>query len=242
MGYRIEKIRDRMPGPHLVVSELVLSFLNKMRGGDVQFIQIGANDGQFEDPLYAWICRHPWRGVLVEPQPQMYKKLVELHASRSARILIKQAVVADNRGKATLWTLDDVPGMPADASLFASLDRDVVLRNANNYLSDFEKLLVPNEVDAYTLDDLMHECGVDELDLLQIDTEGFDFKIIKTLDFTKSRPQVINYEHANLTPDDQRACRAYLAGLGYSFVSTYLGDTIACRDELLVLASASYGD
>ncbi len=236
MGYRIEKICDPMPGPHLIVADLVLSFLNTMRAGKVQFIQIGANDGQFQDPLYPWIRRYPWRGVLVEPQPTMYVKLVDLHASRSAQISIKRAVVADRRGKATLWTLADVPNMPADASLFASLDRNTIIRNARSYLPDFEKQLVSSEVDACTIDDLMRECGIGELDLLQIDAEGFDFKIIKTIDFARCRPQVLNYEHANLTPDDQRACRTYLAGFGYSFVSSYVGDTVACRDELLTLA------
>jgi hypothetical protein len=59
------------------------------------------------------------------------------------------------------------------------------------------------------------------------------------IDFTKCRPEVINYEHTNLTVDDRRACRTYLAGFGYSFASTYLGDTVACRDELLTLVNAS---
>jgi FkbM family methyltransferase len=141
----------------------------------VQFIQIGAHDGQHQDPLYPWACRYPWRGVLEEPQPAMYKRLVELHASRP-QISIEQAVVADRRGKAKLWTLGDSPDLPKDATLFASLDKDVVQMNVRNYFPDFENRLAPTEVEAYTLDDLMRKHGIDELDLLQIDAEGFDFK------------------------------------------------------------------
>src|SRR5262249_41430054 len=44
---------------------------------DVAFLQIGAFDGRQGDPLYQFITRHHWRGVLVEPMPDAFAKLQE---------------------------------------------------------------------------------------------------------------------------------------------------------------------
>lgn len=231
-GYRIEKIRGQMPGPYIRIAALVFAALNKLRDGDVRFIQVGAHDGQHQDPLYDWICRNPWRGILVEPQPRFFEKLTALHASRP-NITVERAVVAARSGKTKFWTLGDAPDLPLDATLFASLDRDQVERNARLYMPDFVDRLVAIDVDAYTFSDLMSKHHFDALDLLQIDAEGYDFEIIKMIDFTKCLPRVINYEHTNLSVDQRRACRSYLAGFGYSFASTDLGDTVACLDEVI---------
>lgn len=233
-GYRIEKVRGLIPGPHLNVANLLLHVLNKHRSGNVSFVQVGANDGQVADPLYQWITRYPWRGVLVEPQPAMYRKLIELHSSRP-QISIEQAVVSDKRGKAQLWTLGDADDLPKAASLFSSLNKDAFLKNVQRSLPDFAHRAGPVEVDAYTLGDLMEKHGLTELDLLQIDAEGFDFQIIKMIDFAKCRPQIINYEISSMTVDDRRACRTYLASFGYSFADSDLGDTVACQGDLLNL-------
>ena len=231
MGYRIEKIRDQLPGPHLQIVDLLLARINDVRAGNVRFIQIGAHDGQYQDPLYDWICRHPWRGVLVEPQPGLYKKLVELHADRPL-ISIEQAVVSDRAGKAGLWMFKDSPVLPERASVYASLDKAVFMENIQRVMPQFVNLATSIEVEAFRLEDLMRKHGFDDLDLLQIDAEGFDFNIIKMIDFARCHPQIINYEHANLSEDDQRTCRRYLANYGYVFASM-LGDTMACRQELL---------
>lgn len=51
------------------------------------FIQIGANDGKMNDPLYKPMLtrHHRWNGLLVEPQPKLYNKLVALHEDKRER-------------------------------------------------------------------------------------------------------------------------------------------------------------
>jgi hypothetical protein len=49
---------------------------------------------------------------------------------------------------------------------------------------------------------------------LQIDAEGYDFKILKTLDFNKLKPKFINYERV-LLQEDEQACREMLEAQGY---------------------------
>lgn len=51
--------------------DVLSSFLNnlsKSKKGKIFFIQIGANDGQWNDQIYKFIRRDRWSGILIEPQ------------------------------------------------------------------------------------------------------------------------------------------------------------------------------
>ena len=53
----------------LPVFELAISAMMKASSGPFRFVQVGANDGIYGDPLRTYIERHHWRGILVEPSP-----------------------------------------------------------------------------------------------------------------------------------------------------------------------------
>ena len=52
------------------------------------------------------------------------------------------------------------------------------------------------------------------LDLLQIDAEGYDYEILKTIDFDRIRPRFVNYERVLLL-DEEPACRSMMRDAGY---------------------------
>ncbi len=54
-----------------------------------------------------------------------------------------------------------------------------------------------------------------KIDWLQIDTEGFDFEIIKMFDIDNTRPEVIVYENIHFSTALQDECRGYLENHGY---------------------------
>lgn len=234
LGYRVERIRPRLPGEEFNVLDLALVCLNRRREGRVRFVQIGANDGVREDPCYAWITRFPWKGILVEPQPELVHALRRLHAG-NADIHIAQAVIAEAPGRATLHYLRKDPRTPAWASGIASLSKAAILGHRRK-IAAFDELLGSLEVEALTLEQLLERCGLDDLDLLQIDAEGYDYRILATLDFGRRRPPVVCYEHVNLTPEDNAACRELLSAQGYRFAS-WLGDTVACQPEVLPVSA-----
>lgn len=53
------------------------------------------------------------------------------------------------------------------------------------------------------------------IDVLLIDTEGFDYEILKRFDFDRVRPKVIIYECVHLSGEDQRGAVSRLASYGY---------------------------
>lgn len=59
-----------------------------------------------------------------------------------------------------------------------------------------------------------------------MDTEGFDFEVLKMADIENKHPTLINYEHEHLRPEDQQASWDYLKKLNYH-TFTHQGDTAA---------------
>src|SRR6266481_6003650 len=61
--------------------EFVIAHL-MLQKKDLFFIQIGANDGVSNDPLYKFVIEYGWAGILVEPLPQVFEVLRRNYADK----------------------------------------------------------------------------------------------------------------------------------------------------------------
>ena len=52
-----------------------LDHLSKIKNRNLFFIQVGANDGNWGDPIYKFIRRDHWKGILIEPQKMIFDRL-----------------------------------------------------------------------------------------------------------------------------------------------------------------------
>ena len=94
----------------LVVGDLVQRKIDAGgTAGDFFFVQIGAHDGVHYDPIRPFVEKYHWRGLLVEPQPEVYQRLVANYASEP-QLMFAKAAVAPQNGKATLYTFKKSPG------------------------------------------------------------------------------------------------------------------------------------
>ena len=84
---------------------------------------------------------------------------------------------------------------------------------------------VIEKVNSLPLGLLLERHELRDLDLLQIDAEGYDYEILKTLDFNQHKPRFINYERA-LLDEDEPACRQMLMSHGYVLMDSRI-DTLA---------------
>jgi hypothetical protein len=78
---------------------------------------------------------------------------------------------------------------------------------------------------------LLDRNGVKTVDLLNIDTEGFDYNVLSQVDFDRYKPLVILYEHKHLPVDEKNRAYELLTGRGYTCVE-YGGDTLATLDDI----------
>ena len=86
------------------------------------------------------------------------------------------------------------------------------------------------EVKALSVQGLLDRRRITKIDLLQIDTQGFDCPIVKQFLSSKVRPAAIHFEHFHTPEDDFRECLRLLVDNGYRFASLEI-DTVAYLQE-----------
>jgi FkbM family methyltransferase len=215
-GYQIERRYDF--GEHrLDVLELVVDRLDPLRS-DFFFLQVGANNGEDTDQINAMIRRYNWRGILLEPQRHVFADLVKNYAGCD-RLIFENAALAYSDGDKDFWTVPDHHS-------HGSFDKRVLHRSGFKG-PEIEQL----SVKTMSIRTLLAKHAVDHIDLLQIDTEGFDFEVIKIILAAGLLPAVINYEHLHLSNSDRSACVLRLGGLGYKMLQAGPEriDTVAYR-------------
>jgi FkbM family methyltransferase len=196
---------------------------------DLFFIQIGAYDGLSNDPLHEYIRRHRWRGVLVEPQPMAFEQLKNNYRDQP-QLIFERAAVGNTDGVSDFYVLAPKVGDTlSDLKQLASFQLDTIMKH-NRWHPEIEASVKTIRTPVITLDTLLQRAASCRLDLLQIDAEGYDFEIIKTIDFKRFPPSIIHYEHRHLTCRSRNDCLTLLVNNGYRLnVETH--DTVAYRAE-----------
>jgi FkbM family methyltransferase len=193
--------------PYVVAHEL----LHKKT---LTFLQIGAFDGQAHDDLHELVVEYGLRGMLVEPQPSAFARLRETYRDQP-QVTLLQAAIAEREG------VRDFFCRRGEASMAASFDRGHLRRHG-----------IPNDeierqqVVCHSVDSALAAAGLNHVDLIQIDAEGCDWPIIRSIDYRRIRPAILRFEYRHMRPSDADACLKLLAGYGYRFLLEP-GDIIA---------------
>lgn len=202
------------------------------------FVQIGAHAGQAGDPLRACIRALGLRGVLVEPQPGPFAALRANYADQP-QLAFERAVIAPADGVARFYRVDPEfwrkHGLHAGSeSEISSLKREqirfhVALFGGEKLAKHEDEYLVWDDLPALTLPALLARHAMPAPDLVQIDAEGFDYEIVKMIDWSHP-PALIPYETVHLDEADRIAAWGLLRGRGYRLYATDTYNTLAIRD------------
>ena len=65
-------------------------------------------------------------------------------------------------------------------------------------------------VQCITLDTLLDQYDMSQVDFLQIDVESFDYDILKLIDFDRIRPKFIRHEHRHLGATEKQLAKKLL--------------------------------
>lgn len=221
----------------LVVSHPIAYALRDLgRKPSFSVVQIGAYIGpSSNDPLSAFFqsrAGHGLKAILVEPVHEYFERLRENYRGLEG-LHFENIAIAETSGERDFYRLGVKPGdfgFPDEVEQYGSLMADRMTDMWQRYGGDertkefYQKHRVVERVRCLTLADLLAKYDIKQLDLLQIDAEGYDYEILKTIDFKSLRPSYINYERAMLGKDKETACRAMLTNAGYK-LSDYDMDT-----------------
>jgi FkbM family methyltransferase len=174
------------------------------------------------------IRRFGWRGVLIEPQPDAFERLRKVYADVDGLVLIN-AAVAEQSGEMALWRIGGAEtGDPWWRGQVSSFDREHVLKHAR-YHPPLVARISSLQVATITLDEAFARAPR-KVDVLQVDAEGYDARIVNMLDLHVRRPTVIRFEHSHLAVKDHASTVARLTGSGYRIAINEV-DTIAMLHE-----------
>lgn len=236
LGYDIIKPKRSQ----LTIQNIFASYFYKIPE-DFFFVQVGAHDGKTRDPLYDYITRCNLAGILVEPQRVVFEKLQQNYAS-CKNLIFANIAIAEMDGYRSLYgvkesfqsTYNQHIDKGDDATGIASFSKDHIRTHLKKNMPRFFKekniddYIGAETVKTLSFDTFTQKYNVKKIDLLQIDAEGFDFKIIKMLDFSKFSPSFINYESKNLQKIDRDRCEKLLQSKGYVLIKPG-GDTCALK-------------
>jgi FkbM family methyltransferase len=182
------------------------------------FVEIGSNDGVRDDHLSTHIRSSRWRGLMVEPVPHVFERLRENYGDLD-RVALVNAAIAPTGGTLPFYHLAEADprereDLPDWYDSVGSFSREKVLEQKRS-IPDVEERIRCLEVPAMPFDALCAEQGVDRVDLILTDTEGFDAEILGSIDFDAWRPRLVVYEHFHLDAEVREATAERLRGFGY---------------------------
>ncbi|MEA5516911.1 FkbM family methyltransferase [Nodularia sp. UHCC 0506] len=186
----------------------------------VFFLQVGASDGLTNDPLNPMINKYSSQieGICIEPLSNVFKKLVSNYSAYSG-IKCENSALTDCDDEIFMYS-----PVSEDGSQKTSLKLDVL--NGHGF-SEIEKI----KVSGISLSSLVKKYEITDIDILQVDVEGYDYQVIRmVLDFGFS-PSIIHFESLHLNKDEMAASRAMLSENGYLCIETSK-DTLAVKKHL----------
>lgn len=213
-----------------------LNNLSKRKKGNLFFVQIGANDGNWGDPIYKFIRRDNWSGILIEPQKVIFERLLNNYKKRK-NLFFENVAIDSTVGERNLYKISFSNSQWA-SGISSFIKNDIQKLIDAGYIERMaiaESITLPTnqeewigveKVKVQTLRNIIEKYQVKNIDLTMIDAEGYDFEIIKTIPFEYIKPGVIIYEHSHFNEDIKKECRNFLVQLGYRIIPNE-GNTIA---------------
>jgi FkbM family methyltransferase len=179
---------------------------------DVFFLQIGAHDGKTDDHVHFFVRNHGWKGILVEPVGELFRRLLQNYEGITG-LVFENAALAEEDGSRPFYRVRKSTD-PDWCSQLGSFRRDVVLSH-KYVIPGIEHHVVEERVRCISLQSLMTRHRVSRLDVVVIDTEGYDLQILRQIDLARYRPQLVIYEQKHLSPTEKREAIQLLKRHGY---------------------------
>ena len=169
------------------------------------FVEVGAWDGLDYSNTAFFERERGWTGLLVEPLPDQYAKLLTQRSCKSANVAI-----SDVEGET------DFLSISGDTSMLSGIPSNYDPRHVNRINAEAAALGTIKSVlrvPTRRLDSLFREHELARIHYLSIDVEGSEFQCIRSIDFNAVYIDVIGFE--NNYPDKTVAIVRYLETKGY---------------------------
>ncbi len=202
-----------------------------------RFIQIGASDGKETDIARTWVDAYGLKGILVEPLPEAFSRLVENYGGREG-LLFENAAISPGGTPLPFFRLYPDYAKRAKGPIkerplpdrLSSFDREHILRHVE-YNGDWKDIIEEIQIPCLSLAQLVEKHAYSGVEILFVDAEGYDYPILMENDWDKVRPEVILFEHVHIDRKDRERLTKRLIEAGYLWVPVGI-NTIAVRKDV----------
>ena len=203
----------------------VMNRYNRQKKSKLNFLQIGAMDGIKHDDLHNYIVNNDWSGVLVEPLPDMFQRLLDNYAHQpSTKLKFENSAIAKTNGTTEIYRIPLEKIQSGEVPDWADGCTTLL---PDNHMEDLRQHMVPVVVNTITIESLLQKYNM-HFDFVQVDTEGFDYEIFLQLLKSGLTADIYKIEVAHVTQTKSVWMKWVLDNQGYkTFVDGY--DLIAYR-------------
>ena len=225
-GYRL--IEKRIFKNNIVLSQYSSLTIKKVlqsifeENNVKELIQIGANDGLSFDELNFFIKKYKTKSLLVEPIKENFNLLKENYKKLDF-IKFENSAISVNDEISYLYKVNSqhvqkygthIPAIP-------SFDKKHLINHGVK-----KEHIVSEKVNSITILDLINKHKFNNLDLLFIDTEGYDGKIVNDFLSTVNARPIIMFEYIHIDNDVYKNLVNKLLKKEYLFFS--VGENMIC--------------
>jgi len=176
-------------------------------------VQIGSNDGKTGDPLYPLLQKHKhWKALFVEPVPYVFEKLKANYAD-ATRFICENVAINNGETLEFHWVdpiaKKQLPDLPYWFDQLGSFHKEHLLKHLDGQLAPY---IISQKLQGIRLPDLLAKHQIQTIDLLHIDTEGYDWAILSQINLEIHRPKFILYEYKHLSAADLQKSLDFLKG------------------------------
>ncbi len=185
-------------------------------------VQIGANDGVRFDVLNEFIKKHQVKSLLVEPINEYFQKLF-LKYKNSNFVTIENSAISINNEISFLFKVDSRFIHLYDEHILglSSFDRNHLVKHGVK-----KKHIVKEKINSLSINELLKKHDITEIDLLYVDAEGYDGKIVKDFISNSSLTPIIIFEYIHVDNIIFDELVLKLKKINYKFFS--INENIVC--------------
>ena len=229
-GYVISKRLDSPP----IDLEVVYLFLRSLGNRKILTIQVGANDGRTNDPIFNYAKKYSDKIILIEPQHQLHSRLKSNYADFNGELEIHGLLILPKKNTHQIYSIKEefhrsyAKKASSNPSGIASTDREHVIKmlKKHGFGEEASKMIQMDEIGCTTLENILGGVADEYICILQIDCEGADWLVLKTLN--SFCPAIINFEKKHLSNQDLAEVEDWLDTRGYVY-KDHGGDCLAVR-------------
>jgi len=203
--------------------EKLLGLNSTRKGRNGFFIEAGAADGETISNTLYFETKFGWNGLLVEPNPNLLKKLYSKH--RKAYVLPH---CLSTKPEVEIVTFDDsgfVSGIIVEGKI-----RPSKVGDAMNALKTEKSI----QVQCFPLYSILMALGNPHVDYFSLDIEGAELAMLKTLPWDKIKMTLIDVEinHAGMIfPGSREDIHSFMFSHGYPFIKSVSVDDFFFNKE-----------